>query len=98
MANLGFSPPEPFDFQHPDEWIKWKRRFDCFCSASNLAKEEDTRQVSASLYCMGEQADSVLISTNILNEDREKYTFVMSKFDGYFKVCHNVIFERARFN
>ena len=47
---------------------------------------------------MREQADSVLISTKISTEDRQKYDSMMSKFDNYFKVCRNVILERARFN
>ena len=98
MASLGFSPPDPFNFQRPDGWTTWKRRFECFRSASGLSKENEPRQVSAMLYCMGEQSDSVLNSTNISNEDREKYASVMSKFDEYFKVRRNVIFERARFN
>ena len=65
MAYLGFSPPEPFDFQRPDDWMKWKRHFECFRLASGLAKEDEARQVSALLYCMGDQADSVLTSTKI---------------------------------
>ena len=98
MAYLGFSPPEPFDFQRPDDWMKWKRRFECFRLASGLAKEDEARQVSALLYCMGDHADSVLTSTKIATEDRLKYDSVMSKFDEYFKVRRNVILERARFN
>ena len=47
---------------------------------------------------MGDQADSVLTSTNISTDNRGKYTSVMLKFDDYFKVRRNVIFERARFN
>ena len=96
MAGLGFSPPDPFNFQRPDGWTTWKRRFECFQLASGLFKESESRQVSALLYCMGEQSDSVLNSTNISNEDREKHASVMS--DKYFKVRRNVIFERARFN
>ena len=53
MAYLGFSPPEPFDFQCPYDWMKWKRHFECFQLASGLAKEDEDRQVSALLYCMG---------------------------------------------
>ena len=98
MAYLGFSPPEPFDFQRPDDWMKWKRRFECFRLASGLAKEDEARQVSALLYCMGDQADSALTSTKITTEDRLKYDSVMSKFDEYFKVRRIVILERARFN
>ena len=98
MAYLGFSPSEPFDFQCPEDWMKWKRRFECFRLASGLAKEDEARQVSALLYCMGDQADSVLTSTKIATEDRLKYNSVMSKFDEHFKVRRNVILERARFN
>ena len=58
----------------------------------------ETRQVSTLLYCMEDQADSVLTSTKIATEDRLKYNSVMSKFDTYFKVRWNVIIERARFN
>ena len=98
LTYLGFSLPEPFDFQRPDDWMKWKRCFECFRLASGLAKEDEARQVSALLYCMGDQADSVLTSTKIATEERLKYNSVMSKFDEYFKVRWNVILERARFN
>ena len=47
---------------------------------------------------MGEEADVVLLSTNISDADRKKYENVMLKFDEFFKVRRNVIFERARFN
>ena len=98
MAYLGFSPPEPFVFQRPDDWMKWKRSFECFRLASGLAKEDEARQVSVLLYCMGDQADSVLMSTKIATEDSLKYNSVMSKFNEYFKVRRNVILEKARFN
>ena len=95
MACLGFSPPEPFNFRRPDDWMKWKRHFECFRLASGLAKEDEVRQVSTLLYCMGDQADSVLTSTKIATKDRLKYNSVMSKFDKYCKVRQNVILERA---
>ena len=46
---------------------------------------------------MGEEADSVLVSTNV-TEERKVYATVVSKFDSFFKVRRNIIFERARFN
>ena len=92
-------PPNPFDFKHPDEWPKWKRRFEQYSHASGLAASKDeARQVGTLLYCLGEDADDVLSSTNISTEDRGKYNEVMKKLDDYFKVRKNVIFERARFN
>ena len=98
MASLGLQPPDPFNFRNPDEWPKWKRRFEQFRSASGLESKGEQRQVSTLLYCLGEEADDVLTSTNISEENRKKYGEVMAKFDGLFKVRRNVILERARFN
>ena len=98
MAGIRLNPPEQFDFSKPDEWPKWKKRFEQYRSASGLKAEEDPRQVDTLLYCMGEEADSVLASTHISAEDRKKYDAVVGKFDAYFKVRRNTIFERARFN
>ena len=97
MASIRLQPPDPFDFRHPDEWQRWKRRFEQYHIASRLADEE-VRQVSTLLYCMGEEAGDVLKSTNISDADRKKYEKVTGKFDEFFKVRGNVIFERARFN
>ena len=47
---------------------------------------------------MGEEAEDVLTSTEISDDERKRYDAVMSKFDGFFKVRKNLIFERARFN
>ena len=95
MAQFNLKPPEPFD---PNDWTWWKKRFEQFCTASGLKSENDERKVSTLLYCLGEEADMVLTSTNPTAEDRKKYDKVISKFDDFFKVPKNVIFERARFN
>ena len=50
------------------------------------------------LYCLGEEAEAVLESTNIMTDERKVYDTVVGKFDSFFKVRRNVIFERARFN
>jgi len=50
------------------------------------------------MYCMGEDAEDTLASANISEEDRKQYETVIEKFDAFFKVGKNVIFERARFN
>lgn len=98
MANVRLQPPDSFNFRNPDDWPKWKRRFEQFRSASGLITEDEVRQVSTLLYCLGEEADDVLTSTNISDGDRKKYDPVMAKLDEFFKVRRNVIFERARFN
>ena len=49
------------------------------------------------LYCLGEDAEDTITSTNISEDDRKSYTAVLAKFDAYFQV-RNTIFEHARFN
>ena len=98
MASVRLQPPSSFDFRNPDEWPRWKRRFEQFRLASGLSAESDDRQVSTLLYCMGENAEDILASTNISDDDRKKYASVVRQFDDFFKVRKNVIFERARFN
>ena len=98
MANIRLQPPEPFQFKNPDDWPRWKRRFEQFRTASGLFKESAEQQVSTLLYCLGEEAEDVLISTNITEEERKTYESVRSHLDDFFKVRINVILERAKFN
>ena len=60
--------------------------------------ESAKKQASTLLYCLREEAETVLASTNITDEQRKVYDTVINKFDSFFKVTRNVIFERARFN
>ena len=98
MANVRLQPPDSFDFKKPDEWQRWKRRFEQFRLASALSSESDERQISTLLYCLGPDAEEVLVSTGITTDERKKYNDVVSKFEQFFKVRKNTIFERARFN
>ena len=97
-ANVSLKPPGRFDFKRPDAWPKWKRRFQQYLTATGLDKEEDARKISTLLYCLGEESEDVLTSTNITEADRKKYDSVVEKFDSFFNVRRNVIYERARFN
>ena len=92
------SPPPRFPFDSPDLWPKWKRRFKQYCVAAGLSKEPEERQVSTLLYCLGEEAEDILVSTNISDDQRKQYEAVLLKFDGFFRVRKNVIIERAKFN
>lgn len=82
----------------PEDWPHWKQRFEQFRVVSGLVDEGAKKQVSTLLYCLGEEAETVLASTNITDEQRKVYDRVISKFDSFFKVTRNVIFECARFN
>ena len=59
---------------------------------------EDEVQVSTLIYAMGDQADDILHSFALSEENRKSYQMVKSKFDDHFVKRQNVIFERAKFN
>ena len=58
-----------------------------------MAGESEEQQISNLLYCLGEEAEDVLRSTNISEVDRGRYAQVLNKTDEFFKVQKNVIFE-----
>ena len=91
-------PPYPFEFKDPEAWPRWKRRFEQFHQAACLDKDDGAKQVSILLYCMGKDAKETLASTNISDDDQKSYESVIGKFDVFFKVRKNVIFEHAQFN
>ncbi|XP_071101769.1 uncharacterized protein [Haliotis cracherodii] len=47
---------------------------------------------------MGAEADDILPTFTLSEEEQTSYTIVKAKFDQYFSVRRNVIFERAKFN
>ena len=94
MASVKLQPPSCFNFQSPDEWPRWKRRFEQFRQASGLSTEDKSRQVCTLLYCIGETAEDVLSSTEITDDEKKDYDKVIKKFDTFFQVRKNVIFER----
>ena len=98
MATIQLQPLERFNFRQPDEWPRWRKRFEQFRLASGLGVEGEQRQVNTLLYCLGDDAKDVLRSTNISEDDRKQYSTVLEKIDQFFQVRKNVIIERARFN
>ena len=36
MAEIRLQPPDPFNFEVPDEWPRWRRRFEQFRVASGF--------------------------------------------------------------
>ena len=86
MATTSFQPPAPFCFNKPDEWPRWKRKFEQFHVASGLSEKIDERQANTLLYCLGADAEDNLLTTNISTEHRKKYQKVLKKFDEFFAV------------
>ena len=97
-ATFQVSAPEPFNFSCPQEWPKWKRRFERFRVASGLDSSSEEAQVNTLIYSMGDEADDILRSFALSDADKKKYQTVMDKFEAHFVKKRNIIYERARFN
>ena len=91
-------PPKAFLFRTPDAWSKWKKRFDRYRMASGLEEKSKPVQVSTLVYSMGGDAEDILASFDMTEEDSQKYEEVSARFDAHFIKRRNPIFERARFN
>lgn len=61
-----------------------------------ITTEVELSQVSTLLFCMGEEAEDVLTSTNIIVDERKEFDKALTEFDDYFKVHKNVIFEKIQ--
>ena len=68
MAQIYFQPLDPLNFHNSEDWSQWKQRFEQFRVASGLVDENAKKQVSTLLYCLEEQAETVLVSMNITEE------------------------------
>ena len=67
MAQLHLQPSELFNFRNPDDWPRWKRRFKQFRVVAGLIADDPSKQINTLLYCIGKEAEAVLISTKIFN-------------------------------
>ena len=72
-STVTLTPPQPF------EWTRWKRSFKQFMGVSGLGQEDESRQISTLLYCMGDEAEGVLACTNIAENSLKD---VMAGLDG----------------
>ena len=97
-ASYQVTPPEQFVFSRLQEWPKWIRRFERFRSAAGLDAKAQEVQVNTLMYTMGDEADDVLRSFGLSEDDKKKYDTGKGKFEAHFVKRRNTIFERAKFN
>ena len=95
MEQIRLQPPDPLDFRNPDDWPRWRRQYQQF---RGLSDESASKQICTFLYYLGEEVESVLASTNATALDRRDFDRTIARFDAYFKVRKNVIYELARLN
>ncbi|XP_064486119.1 uncharacterized protein LOC135398664 [Ornithodoros turicata] len=90
--------PEKFDFRHPESWKKWFTRWERYRVISGLHKQDMQTQVNTFLYAMGSEAEDIITSLRLSDEELNDYGKLSEGFKGHFVPRLNVIYERACFN
>ncbi|UYV69048.1 K02A2.6-like [Cordylochernes scorpioides] len=98
MEVVAASHHDGIHFSLSCDWPKWIRRFERFRQASGLINNPENEQVNMLVYCMGDNADDILLSCKIASDQLENYDKVIECFESHFIPRRNIIYERARFN
>ncbi|UYV77521.1 K02A2.6-like, partial [Cordylochernes scorpioides] len=90
---------EAFDFSTPNEWPKWRKRFERYLVVSGMKKKEEADKIDLFMYLMGDRADDIFRTFKFEKEEEAtKIDSVLKAFDSHFCVRKNIIYERAKFN
>ena len=95
---MAYKPPDSFDFSKGEMWPNWIRRFERFRTLSELIDKDEVTQINTLIYTMGDQAEDILNSFKLNATQLKEYKTIKEKFDSYFVVRRNIIYERAKFN
>ncbi|UYV79919.1 K02A2.6-like [Cordylochernes scorpioides] len=90
---------QTFDFSTPNEWPKWRKRFERYLVVSGMKKKEEAVKIDLFMYLMGDRADDIFRTFKFEKEEEAtKIDSVLKAFDSHFCVRKNIIYERAKFN
>lgn len=89
------APPDSFDFDNPNLWLLWKKRFLRFTVVSGYTKRSSDEKKDLLLYTMGEKAEEILLQ---FVPAPSTYEETLERFDQYFIPQKNVTFNRYEFN
>ena len=90
--------PEPMDFDRPECWVAWIKRFNRYLDVSGKGTAVDTVKISNMIYFMGAAAEEILVTFGLTEDESKVYETVKKRFQDYFLKMTNIIFERAQFN
>ena len=85
-------PPESFNFQKPEQWTLWFKRFERFRTASGLMKESEEIQINSLIYVMGDQSEVILNSLRLTETELKSYSSISNKLHSYFIHKRNFLF------
>ena len=97
MASIHLDPLLSIKFMNLDNRLHWRKPFHCFRVSSGLYGEGFAKQVNTLLYCLGKEFEVLFDPTIPTKEESKGCDTVIAKFDIYFQIERNVIFEQAQF-
>ena len=101
MATLQLWPSEPFNFRNPDNWPRpvGDAASSTFTSHPDSVPSKKANK-SARSSTASERKPNMSSDPQASRETSGRITkyIALGKFDGYFQVGRNIIYERARFN
>ncbi|UYV80506.1 K02A2.6-like [Cordylochernes scorpioides] len=69
MAQI--QPPETFNFSTPNEWPKWRKRFERYLVVSGMKKKEEADKIDLFIYLMGDRADDIFRTFKFEKKEEE---------------------------
>ncbi|UYV83981.1 hypothetical protein LAZ67_X000778 [Cordylochernes scorpioides] len=57
MAQI--QPPETFEFSTPNEWPKWRKRFERYLVVNGMKKKEEADKIDLFMYLMADRTDDI---------------------------------------
>lgn len=92
------TPPANLDYSRPEDFTEWLKRFKLYRLASKLSKEDGEIQVATLLYTMGGDAQCIMDTFDLGDDDKKKFDAVSTRFTTYFNPRYNTIHLRSVFN
>ena len=91
MSNTSaIAAPQPMDFDRPESWVAWIKRFDRFLDVSGKGDSTDTIKISNMVYLMGADAEEILITFGLTEDESKRYAVVKQRFqDNFLKTTYN---------
>lgn len=94
-CKMNLPVPEPFNFDNPESYGVWSKRFQRYLTVSDLNKKSESEKIDILMYIMGPKSEAILLQLKDKPDTVEK---TLDSFEKYFTPRTNVIFERFKFN
>lgn len=80
-----------------EKWKNWKARFENYLIASEIIKKEEKTQCAQLLHYIGEEGFKIFTTFKFEDDEKDKLSILLTKFDEHFLPKENLAYERYQF-